>query len=198
MNRYIVIQHAKAKTRLKSTFSKTGLSKLKFGNGRSIEYSPVCESEMCTMVYTPTMRQDMVNWLNKLFGDLGPDEIDDFFEQFKLAHPLTSVQNVSSEDLMIASKNRYCELSSPLFANLIKLTEEQESVLVNIVNMNAIDRKYMRITAVMVALAMRYDFILRGIVSIMDLRRVIRKTFAIKRMIWHGIFVTYTALIGNT
>ncbi len=69
-----------------------------------------------------------------------------FFERFKQDHPLTSVQNTPRKERIIASKNRYCELISPLFADSIKLTEEQETMLVDMVTSGAIDRRYVHMT----------------------------------------------------
>lgn len=132
MNNYIVIQRESAKAPLKAA-SKTGISKLKFGHGRVAEYTAATESELCSMIYTSNLHYDLARWLNSWFDCLGPDEIDDFHVQFKKAHPLTKIEGALENIPVVATKDSYCELSSPMLKDDIKLTLQQEEGLLRII-----------------------------------------------------------------
>lgn len=129
MDNYIIVQHESAKIALEAAKDKTGVGKLQFGHGRVAEYTAIIESELCSMVYSLGLHDDLARWLNSWFDCLGPDEIDDFCSQFKKAHTLTKVEYNWRHIPTIATENSYCEIESPIFKSPVKLTLKQEMEL---------------------------------------------------------------------
>ena len=142
MNAQVFIYFAHLKFQLKSALTKTGISRLKFGHGRIFEYNPMSEAEMCSMVFFKSQRHLMADWLNETFDDLVPDEIDDFFKRFEKIHPKIRVTNISESDLMWATDGNCCEINSPLFANPVKLTDDQEAMLIRTIINKRVEPDY--------------------------------------------------------
>lgn len=131
MNDYIVVYNTSAKIPLNSVRSGKNRSTLKFGHGREFTYNPIQESELCTLIFGNLMREDWVSWINGMFdNNLEHSEINDFATKFKTTHsylekfgePLKAIP-------LIATDDTYCELVSPMFEETVKLTKQEEELL---------------------------------------------------------------------
>ncbi len=140
MNDYILLQVCSAKIELRAKRTADGICRVRFGHHRMAELSVWHEAEMCTLVYTEYFRPEVAMWLTDMFEDIGPDEIDDFYLQFKKLHPLTPVEYKLEDIKCIADNTTYCELHSKLFKHPIKITQEQEQTLLNIITNRYVDR----------------------------------------------------------
>ena len=140
MNDYILLQVCGAKIKLKSKRTTDGICRVRFGNHRMVELSVWHEAEMCTLVYTEYLRPEVAMWLTDMFEDIGPDEIDDFYIQFKTLHQLIPVEYRLEDIKCIANNTTYCELHSKLFQHPIKMTKEHEQKLLNLITNRYVDR----------------------------------------------------------
>lgn len=91
MSNFIFLQYNRTKAYLNSADSETGRITLSFGNSRTLECNKITECELCTMVYTPYLREDLADTLRGRFEDIEASEIDDFCEKFKEAHKVEDV-----------------------------------------------------------------------------------------------------------
>ncbi len=131
MNNYIAIQSVNAKAPVFAADSPTGYAALGFGNGRVWQMNDYFERECCTLVYTPSLRGPMVDWLNANFVDLFPDEIDDFFAKFKDRYPLTPVEDTLKE-IKTLGENGF-ELWSSYFKTSVKITQKLEADMLEVI-----------------------------------------------------------------
>lgn len=135
MNNLIYIQAQDATTVIQASLSENGRWVMKFGRNRIFSVTEELERKYCTLVYTPyySNKGDIARWLQGNYEGLGPDEIDDFVAQFKMAHPLTKSSSPQLETLLATDEDGYCVLSSPTFRGDVKLSAKRERDLVEII-----------------------------------------------------------------
>lgn len=132
MRKYMYLQRQQARVDLLYN-SKTQEYIQKFGEGRELSFTPWSEKEFCTLVYTDELWEELTNALSNCIDDLGPDEMEDFADRFREAHPLVPVENVMECIRTCVVDEGYCILQSPLFRQEVKLTIAQEQELLNVI-----------------------------------------------------------------
>lgn len=99
------------------------------------------EAWLVTNVYLKN-RNRVSNGLRSRHPDIAPDEIDRFLDAVKTDHPLQFVDFHWEDIPLYADQNSYCELYLPwLYKYPIKLTAEQETELLKIVQSEFTDKK---------------------------------------------------------
>ena len=139
MSKHILLKKNSAVAPLLATKSRPYMVKVSDDCAES--WSLMDEAWLVTNVYLKN-RNRVSNGLRSRHPDIAPDEIDRFIEAVKADHPLQFVDFRWDDIPLYANQNSYCELYLPwLYKYPIKLTFEQETELMNIVQSEFIDKK---------------------------------------------------------
>lgn len=139
MSKHILLKKNNAVAPLLATKSRSYM--IKVSDGCTESWGLMDEAWLVTNVYLKN-RNRVANGLRSRHPDIAPDEIDRFIEAIKTDHPLQFVDFRWEDIPLYANKNSYCELYLPwLYKYSIKLTFEQESELMKIVQDEFADKK---------------------------------------------------------
>lgn len=139
MPRHILLKKNSAVAPLLATKSRPYMVKVSDDCAES--WNLMDEAWLVTNVYLKN-RNLVSSGLRSRHPDIAPDEIDRFIEAVKADHPLQFVDFRWENIPLYADKNSYCELYLPwLYKYPIKLTSEQETELMKIVQSEFTDKK---------------------------------------------------------
>lgn len=139
MSRHILLKKNNAVAPLLATKSQPYM--VKVNDDCTESWSLINEALLVTNVYLKN-RSRVSNGLRSRHPDIAPDEIDRFIETIKTDHPLQFVDFRWEDVPLYADQNSYCEFYLPwLYKYSIKLTFEQETELMNIVQSDFTNKK---------------------------------------------------------
>lgn len=143
MGKYILLKKNSAKAPLLGTKSKPYTAQI--DSNIITNWYLMDEAWLVTNVYMGN-KSVIAQSLRSTHPDIGPNEIDMFIDMVKKDHPLERVDFNWNDIPLYATTKSYCDLPLPwLYKSLIKLTQEQERELLDIVRDNK-DNKKRRMT----------------------------------------------------
>lgn len=139
MARYLLISKKSAKVPLLATKSKP--YQVKVNDDYTASWNLMDEAWLVTNMYLLNYNP-IANSLRAAYPEIGPDEIERFFETVKTDHPVEIIKFNLDDIPVYATKKSYCELFLPwLYKYPVKLTLEQENNLLNIVKDNGLGKR---------------------------------------------------------